>query len=63
MFKKKGYAFQAFFTEAEVREIRESLADLICSRCSQKYRFHWDADHFFEYVEDLDPALRSGGAG
>jgi hypothetical protein len=33
-----------------VQAIRESLADLICSRCSRKYCDHWGADHFFEYV-------------
>ena len=54
MFKKNGCAFRVFFTEAEVRAIRESLADLICSRCSQKYRVHRDADHLFEYLDGLD---------
>jgi hypothetical protein len=42
------------FSEADVQAIRESLADFVCSRCRQKYRDHWNADHFFEYVEDLD---------
>jgi hypothetical protein len=54
MFKRNGSAFRVFFTEAEVWAIRESLADLVCSRCKQKYRAHRDADHFFEYVDDLD---------
>lgn len=43
------------FSEADVRAIRELLADFVCSRCKQKYRDHWDADHFFEYAEDFDP--------
>jgi len=43
------------FSEADVQIIRESLADFVCSRCTQKYRHHWDADHFFEYGEDFDP--------
>jgi hypothetical protein len=43
------------FTDADLRVIQESLADCICSRCGQKYRDHRDADHFFEYAEDLDP--------
>ena len=43
------------FSEADVQAIRESLADFVCSRCKQKYRYHWEADHFFEYAEDFDP--------
>ena len=55
MSEKNGRALRVFFSEADVRAIRESLADFICSRCRQKYRDHRDADHFFEYAEDLDP--------
>jgi hypothetical protein len=55
VFKRNGSAFRVLFTEAEVWAIRESLADLVCSRCGQKYRVHWNADHFFEHLEDLDP--------
>jgi hypothetical protein len=56
MFRKNGRASRVLFTEADVRAIQESLADFICSRCSRKYHDHWDADHFFEYAEDLDLA-------
>jgi hypothetical protein len=56
MFKKNGHPFQTFFTEAEVWAIRDSLAELLCSRCGLKYRVHRDADHFFEHVQDVDPA-------
>jgi hypothetical protein len=55
IFTKDGRALQVFFSEADVRAIQESLADFICSLCMKKYRDHWDADHFFEYTEDLDP--------
>jgi hypothetical protein len=52
---RKGGLPLLLFSEADVRAIRESLADFVCSRCKQKYRDHWDADHFFEYAEDFDP--------
>lgn len=34
------------FSEADVRAIRESLADFVCSRCREKYRDHWNAVTF-----------------
>lgn len=55
MSEKNRGALGVFFSEADVRAIEESLADFVCSRCRQKYRDHREADHLFEYVEDLDP--------
>jgi hypothetical protein len=52
---RKGGLPLLLFSEADVRAFRELLADFVCSRCKQKYRDHWDADHFFEYAEDFDP--------
>jgi hypothetical protein len=53
--EKRGASPLLLFSEADVQAIRESLADFVCSRCKQKYRYHWEADHFFEYAEDFDP--------
>ena len=53
MLDKNGRSVWPLFTEVNVRAIQESLADFICSRCKQRYRDHWYADHFFEYTEEL----------
>lgn len=49
----RGVRSRCSLPSADVRSIQESLADFICSLCKQKYRDHWNADHFFEYAEDL----------
>jgi hypothetical protein len=53
MLDKNGRSIWPLFTEVSVKAIQESLADFICSRCKQRYRYHWYADHFFEYTEEL----------
>ena len=56
MFRKNGRASRVLFTEADVRAIQESLADLIFFSMPGNTMIIWDTDHFFEYAEDLDLA-------
>ena len=56
MFRKNGRASWVLFTEADVRAIQESLADLIFFSTPGNTMIIGILNHFFEYAEDLDLA-------
>jgi hypothetical protein len=53
--RKRACALVAFYRAPTRGRFRNRSQTSSVLYASKKYRDHWNADHFFEYAEDLDP--------